>query len=246
MIETVVESANASDAVVAQAQTQAQVNRDDFLRMLVAQLENQDPLNPQDGTEFSAQLAQFSSLEQLISMRSALDRLVGQLGSGSGAGGLAGFSSDLLAAGVIGKEVLARGSSFELPAPAAAGGSGAGLPRISFDLEGNATGVELVFFDGSVERGRVHLGRRDQGRVDVPEDLSPAELTALRGVLEGLPAGSYRYEVAARFGEQPVASQSYAGGRVTGTSLAGDDPLLLLGRVSVPLSEVVEIREPGA
>jgi flagellar basal-body rod modification protein FlgD len=246
MIETVVESSSRSDAVVAQAQSQAQVNRDDFLRMLVAQLEHQDPLNPQDGTEFTAQLAQFSSLEQLISMRSALDRLVGELGAGGPAGGLAGAAGDLLAAGAIGKEILARGSSFELPAQATAGQPGGALPRISFDLAGHATRVELVLFEGGTERGRVDLGRRDQGRVDLPEDLAPAEQAALRDLLAGLPAGAYRYEVAARFGEEPVASQSFVGGRVTAASLAGEDPLLLLGRVSVPLSEVVEIREPGA
>jgi flagellar basal-body rod modification protein FlgD len=244
MLEKVIESANGSSAVVAQAQQQAQVGRDDFLRMLVAQLEHQDPLNPQDGTEFTAQLAQFSSLEQLISMRSALDQLVAQLGASGGASGVGGVSSQLLAAGAIGKQVLARGSGFELPAPAEDGSRE--LPRLSFDLEGNATSVALVIHDAQGERARVDLGRRDQGRVDVPADLTPAQREALEQALALLPAGSYRYEVAARHGEQAVASQSYVGGRVTAASLEGEDPLLLLGRLPVPLSEVVEIREPGA
>jgi flagellar basal-body rod modification protein FlgD len=68
------------DPSLAQASAkQAKANalgRDDFLRMLVAQLEHQDPLNPQDGTEFTAQLAQFSSLEQLITIRENLDKVV--------------------------------------------------------------------------------------------------------------------------------------------------------------------------
>ncbi len=38
------------------------IGKDEFLRMLIAQLKNQDPLNPLDGTAFTAQLAQFSSL----------------------------------------------------------------------------------------------------------------------------------------------------------------------------------------
>jgi flagellar basal-body rod modification protein FlgD len=42
------------------------LGRDAFLTMLVAQLKNQDPLNPMQGSDFSAQLAQFSSLEQLL------------------------------------------------------------------------------------------------------------------------------------------------------------------------------------
>jgi flagellar basal-body rod modification protein FlgD len=46
-----------------------------FLKLLVAQLQNQDPLQPQDGTQFVAQLAQFSSLEQEVQMRTDLDSI---------------------------------------------------------------------------------------------------------------------------------------------------------------------------
>ncbi len=46
-----------------------------FLMLLVAQLKNQNPLNPQDGTQFVAQLAQFSSLEQQMQMRQDLDAI---------------------------------------------------------------------------------------------------------------------------------------------------------------------------
>ena len=46
-----------------------------FLKLLVAQLKNQDPLNPQDGTQFVAQLAQFSGLEQTIQIRQDLDSI---------------------------------------------------------------------------------------------------------------------------------------------------------------------------
>ena len=48
------------------------LGRDEFFKMLVAQLKNQDPLNPQQGTEFASQLAQFASLEQLTRLNSAL------------------------------------------------------------------------------------------------------------------------------------------------------------------------------
>jgi flagellar basal-body rod modification protein FlgD len=54
-----------------------------FLQLLVAQLRNQDPLNPSDGTQFVAQLAQFQQLEQSVNsgqditaIRQDLDRLV--------------------------------------------------------------------------------------------------------------------------------------------------------------------------
>lgn len=48
------------------------VSQDAFLQLLVAQIKNQDPLNPADGTQFLSQLAQFSELEQLIGIRNEL------------------------------------------------------------------------------------------------------------------------------------------------------------------------------
>ena len=51
-------------------------DRDTFLKLLVAQLKNQDPLSPQDGTQFVAQLAQFSALDQLISINQQISALI--------------------------------------------------------------------------------------------------------------------------------------------------------------------------
>lgn len=51
------------------------MGKEDFLMLLVAQLENQDPMNPQDGSEFTAQLAQFSQLEQLSNVNENLQSL---------------------------------------------------------------------------------------------------------------------------------------------------------------------------
>ncbi|SDT85883.1 FlgD immunoglobulin-like domain containing protein [Desulfobacula phenolica] len=59
------------------------LGRDTFLTMLVAQLQNQDPLNPQDGADFSAQLAQFSQLEQLININESMGGLTEAYGEGS-------------------------------------------------------------------------------------------------------------------------------------------------------------------
>jgi flagellar basal-body rod modification protein FlgD len=59
------------------------VDQDTFLKLLVAQLKNQDPLEPQDGTQFVAQLAQFSSLDQLISINKTLGNALNPQGSTS-------------------------------------------------------------------------------------------------------------------------------------------------------------------
>lgn len=56
------------------------LGRDAFLNLLVTQLRHQDPLAPQPNGEFIAQLAQFSSLEQLTSMRQTLDAIQAALG----------------------------------------------------------------------------------------------------------------------------------------------------------------------
>lgn len=52
------------------------LDRDDFLQLLIAQLRNQDPLKPMEDREFIAQLAQFRTLEQMESMTASFKRLI--------------------------------------------------------------------------------------------------------------------------------------------------------------------------
>ena len=55
--------------------TQKELGQETFLRLLVTELKSQDPLNPMDDKDFIAQLAQFSSLEQLQSIDGSMERL---------------------------------------------------------------------------------------------------------------------------------------------------------------------------
>lgn len=83
-----------------------------FLTMLVAQLENQDPLNPMEGTDFSAQLAQFSQLEQLIYLNKSMDTLAASYSD----------SSSGNAVDYIGRQVSGNVDSIEVAQGFASGG----------------------------------------------------------------------------------------------------------------------------
>src|SRR5690625_1001367 len=53
-----------------------ELGKDEFLKILMVQLQNQDPLNPMEDTEFISQMATFSSLEQTMNMAKSIDILV--------------------------------------------------------------------------------------------------------------------------------------------------------------------------
>jgi flagellar basal-body rod modification protein FlgD len=53
----------------------AQLGKDDFLKLLVAQMQNQDPSNPTDDTQMASQLAQFSALEQMTNVATSMNAL---------------------------------------------------------------------------------------------------------------------------------------------------------------------------
>jgi len=77
-------SNSSNSSSTAAAGSDALANENTFLKLLVAQLQNQDPLQPQDGMQFVSQLAQFSNLEQNLAMRSDLDAIKTQIVSSTG------------------------------------------------------------------------------------------------------------------------------------------------------------------
>ena len=64
-----------SNALAPKTKTKAEEQKNQFLQLLVAQLKGQNPLDPKDGTEFIQQLAQFTSLEELINIRTTLETI---------------------------------------------------------------------------------------------------------------------------------------------------------------------------
>jgi len=106
-----------------------EIGKNEFLNMLVEQLKNQDPLNPMNGDEFAVNLAQFSQVEQLISINEKLGK--------SGAAG--GDSASL--ASYLGQEVLLDKKTIDVDS-----GNG-GLIRAN--VPSNAANVTLDLLDKS-------------------------------------------------------------------------------------------------
>lgn len=215
MISTDVITANSSSAITAASSSSEALGRQDFLKMLIAQLENQDPLNPQDGTEFTAQLAQFSSLEQLLGMREAIDQLVA----------VQTRAQTLGAVGLIGKSVLVRGDEFEIDPNASE------LPKLYFELSEPAEilGVELIDENGVTAARISNLGVQAAGITEL--DWNDFDVTPGPGL--------YRLRLN-QLGDGPIA-RSLIETRVTGTAI--QDSILFLGRAQVNLADVREVRE---
>jgi flagellar basal-body rod modification protein FlgD len=220
----------------AQSQRQAASNETgqaDFLQMLVAQLQNQDPLNPQDSADFAAQLAQFSTVEQLIAVRQGVDALVASAGEGGGA------DRRLDPTQLVGRDVLVAGRQFEVD------GAGSLVP-LQFRTTSAASAIAIEIYDENGDRVFSDSllpvdasGERVQLNPDVHAyDLDPREI--------GLPPGIYAVDFKAlgpNGGE--VAAMPILEARVTGAIL-GDEPSIRVGQRIFPVADVLEVLTPGS
>jgi len=111
------------------------VSKNDFLKLLIAQMQNQDPLNPMDGTQYVAELAQFSSLEQLQNMNDNLNTSI------SANYTLTQSINNTLASNLIGKDVRVTASSLTY--------SGQSSVDFGYNLPSNASDVTLTITNSS-------------------------------------------------------------------------------------------------
>lgn len=194
----------------------------DFLKLLVTQLGNQDPLNPMDGQEFAAQLAQFSSVEQLLNIGDALAQN-GELNAL-----LAQSVNSGVAAGLIGKTVRAAGNSV--------GWNGEHAAPLNFELADAADEVTIRIHDESGKIVRT---------LDLPVLSSGEHSFEWDGMdSSGLivAEGSYTFEVVAADGEgNTVEAQTYLTGVVDRVTFGPEGVSLWIGSSRVSMADVESV-----
>ena len=196
------------------------LGKNDFLNMLIVQLQNQDPLNPADSTEFTAQLAQFSSLEQLSNINDSLKNM-------------AQFQAALThsqAVSYIGKEITASGNGLQLKDGQAA--------TSQFDLEANAAMTAISVYDvtggfvNSFETGPLSPGRQSATWNGMDLDGNP------------MPPGVYRFEIqAVDVSNQSVNVTPLVSAVVTGVSFKDNTAHLITELQTVAIEDVIDVSE---
>ncbi len=196
----------------------ASLGKDDFFQMLIAQLQNQDPLNPLDGTDFTAQLAQFSSLEQLFSINEHLELM-----------GL--YQSSLNSAqalNLIGKEITASGDSV------IADGSST---DITYTLAQDAGKVTVkIYNEEGLLVDTLEPGAEGQKTGD----------NTITWDCSGVESGTYTFDVSAvSVNGDAIRADTVMTGTVTGVTFMDGTPFLSIGGQTVSFGSILSVKEPG-
>lgn len=212
-------SANAPQNTAAATSAPA-LGRDDFLALLVAKLENQDPLDPAGDTEFVSQLATFSSLEQLIDVNDNLQ--------GIGQGQALLVNSQAL--GLIGKEALVE-----------AGGEVRiknGEPEtLVYAVPREANAVTMTIRDANgVTVRTLDLQTSPNGRVTVDWDGKDQDGNPL-------PDGDYKVEITATdTNDEPMIVPLFRSLPIDGVSFLAGGIALISGDREIPFETIFEFR----
>ena len=198
--------------------SQAKVlGKDDFMKLLLAQLKNQDPLNPVDGTAFAAQLAQFSSLEQLNNLNTELKTQgVNQM--------TLGYAQSV---NMIGKEIVAQNGN-----TVTADGSAV---DINYSLAKDAQKVTLNIYD---QNGKL---------VQTLEDTAKKEgMNKTAWNCSAIAKGNYTFQVAASdINGGNVAATTMVSGMVTAVHFKNNNISLTVNGQELALSDVVSVIQPA-
>ena len=195
--------------------------KDIFLKMLVAQMQNQDPLKPQDAAQMSAQLAQFNMVEQQISTNELLTQMLNNSQSGN--------SEMATASSYLGHQVWADGSSFSF--------DGSSPVKFSAELSVDAARAEVQVVDS---RGQVVRTLHNSFLPSGMNQLSWDGKTDNGGTAR---ADSYIFKVAATDANgQPVPASTRISGQVTAVRLTPEGVNIMIGNTPVSMASIKEIQ----
>jgi flagellar basal-body rod modification protein FlgD len=190
---------------------------DQFLNLLITQMQNQDPMNPMDNTQITTQLAQLSTVEGINNLNTSLQGLLGSYQA----------SQTLQAASLVGHAVLAEGAGLTLSGGQAGGG-------LMLDRAADRVSVSIEDGAGKVVR-TLELGAQDAGVVTFGWDG-----TGDAG--QQLPDGGYQIAVTATANGQQVTATPLSLDQVGSVSVNGGElDVNLTGLGKVPLSQLVQI-----
>jgi flagellar basal-body rod modification protein FlgD len=218
MITNVASATTGSTTAEAAMKQSTGMNKDDFLKLFVTQLQNQDPLNPQDGTQFIGQLAQLTQVEQAYNTNTNLQNMLNQ-GSNS---------ATIAAVSLIGKQVEAPGSQVNLQSGSPA--------SINLSLAQAASQVTVSVQDASGSTVKtLAAGAMGAGKGSVAWDgtnNSGAQLAS----------GAYTFSVSALDASgNKVVSTPLITGKVDGVDMSGAAPVLSIGNVKLNLTDVTSV-----
>ena len=199
----------------------SEVGKDAFLTLLVTQLQNQDPLNPQSNEEFVAQLAQFSSLEQLVSMNEGVDSLYMATAS----------MNNATMTQLLGSKVVAWSDEFFY--------DGSDGVELHFDSDGAADSATLTISD---EDGDV-VWSGSIGNLEDGEGSWEWDGTNVDGAEMG--EGIYSFDIdATSSGDTEVEVFGQVHGEVDGMSYEEGSPIPSINDVQFTLGDILRVETP--
>ena len=197
------------------------LGKDDFLNLLISQMQNQDPLNPTDSVEFTAQLAQFSSLEQLGNVNDNLVELKNFQAS----------NNNSQAISLIGKTITANGNFIQ--------STGAGPVRCDFNLADDAALVAVTIYDSAGE----YVATFESKNLTAGQNALDWDGTDKNG--NRVAGGNYTYEIAAEdVNGGHIKTTTYFSGTVDKVTFENNISFLSAGNQKIALGDVIQVAIP--